>query len=265
MGIQTHVLYSNFVLASEYKSILDTKLQVRSFMTIDDSLVENAGMVKKINKYVYAGEIEKVARGAKNTDSKRGKVTVTSSPYNVAVNQQVFDYTDEDVMTDPLVVNVGLKGMAEVTANDFTAAFFAETAKATLEQEYPKAGLDYDSIVDAIAKMNLEDESGLFLIIDPATKAEIRKDADFKGARLGEIVFNGQIGSIAGIPVVVSKKATSPVLATKEAVTLFVKKENEIEQDRSKEERINTVIARTVYVCALTDATKIVKMSKASA
>ena len=112
--------------------------------------------------------------------------------------------------------------------------------------------------------MNLEDESGLFLLIDPATKAEIRKDPDFKGARLGEILFNGQIGTIAGIPVVVSKKATTPILATKEAITLFIKKENEIEQDRDVEARINTVVARTVYVCAVTDATKIVKLTKLS-
>ena len=134
--------------------------------------------------------------------------------------------------------------------------------KASLSQEYPATGLNYDSIVDAIAKMKLEDESGLFLLINTAQKAEIRKDPDFKGARLGEILFNGQIGTIAGIPVVVSKAVETPILATKEAVTLFVKKENEIEQDRDKEARINTVIARTVYICALTDATKIVKLTK---
>ena len=57
MAIQNHTLYSNFVLADEYKSILSTKLQVRSFMTIDNNLVENPGMIKKINKYTYAGEI----------------------------------------------------------------------------------------------------------------------------------------------------------------------------------------------------------------
>ena len=158
MAIQNHVLYSNFVLADEYKSILSTKLQVRSFMTIDNNLVENPGMIKKINKYTYAGGIEKLGRTAKNTDGKRGKVTVATEQYTVAVNQQVFDYTDEDVMTDPNVVSVGLKGMAEVTANDFTDAFFGQAtgSAVTLSQQYPKAGLDYDSIVDAIAKMNLD-------------------------------------------------------------------------------------------------------------
>lgn len=262
MAIQDHVLYENFVLADEYASILYTKLNVKNFMTLDNSLVEQAGMIKKINTYTYAGKVEKLARGAKNKDDARGKVTVTTKPYNVEVNQQVFDYTDEDQMIDPNVVTVGLKGMAEVTVNDFTDAFFVEAGKATLSQQYPAAGISYDIVVDAIAQMNLEDEAGLFLIIDPQQKAAIRKDPDFKGARLGEILFNGQIGTIGGIPVVVSKKAATPVLATKEAITLFTKKDNEVEQDRDKEARINTVIARTVYICALTDATKIVKFTK---
>ena len=263
MAIQDHVLYENFVLADEYASILSTKLNVKNFMTLDNSLVENAGMIKKINTYTYAGKVEKLGRGAKNADNARGKVTVTTKPYNVEVNQQVFDYTDEDQMIDPNVVTVGLRGMAEVTVNDFTDAFFVEAAKATLTQQYPAAtGISYDIVVDAIAQMNLEDEAGLFLIISPAQKAAIRKDPDFKGARLGEILFNGQVGTIGGIPVVVSKKATTPVLATKEAITLFTKKENQVEQSRSIEERINTVVARTVYICALTDATKIVKFAE---
>ena len=35
-----------------------------------------------------------------------------------------------------------------------------------------------------------------------------------------------------------------------------------VEQDRDKEARVNTVIARTAYICALTDATKIVKFAE---
>ena len=261
MAIQEHILYENEVLADEYKTILATLINARSFMTIDNQLTSNPGMIKKINRYTYAGEVEKLTRTNKNTDSARGKVTVVSTPYEVAVNQQVFDYTDEDVMTDPNVITVGMKGMAEVTSNDFTKAFYTEAEKATLVQNYTGA-LNYDSIVDGISLMNLEDESGLFLIINPALKAEIRKDPDFKGARLGEILFNGQIGTIAGIPVVVSKAADKPFLATKEAITLFVKKENQVEQTRDIEKRINTVVARTVYVCAMTDETKIVKFKK---
>ena len=111
--------------------------------------------------------------------------------------------------------------------------------------------------------MNIEDEAGLFLIVGNDLKTAIRKDADFKASRLGEILYSGQIGDICGVPVAVSKKVpkNTAYLATKEAVTCFVKKQNEVEQDRDKEKRINTVITRKVALVALTDATKAVKIT----
>ena len=112
--------------------------------------------------------------------------------------------------------------------------------------------------------MNLEDETGLFVLINPKQKAEIRKDADFKASRMGEIIHTGQIGDISGIPVAVSKKvpADTVFVATKEAVTCFVKKEVEVEQDRIKNKRINSIIPRKVGLVALTDSTKAVKITK---
>ena len=52
MAIQTHVLYSNEFLSSQYESILKTKINARTFMTIDNNLTENAGMIRKINKRI---------------------------------------------------------------------------------------------------------------------------------------------------------------------------------------------------------------------
>ena len=111
--------------------------------------------------------------------------------------------------------------------------------------------------------MNLEDETGLFLLIGTDLKAVIRKDEDFKASRMGEMLYDGQIGAIAGVPVIVSKKVAknTAFLATKEAVTLFNKKGIELEADRQKEKRINTEITRKVCLVALTDATKAVKIT----
>ena len=52
--------------------------------------------------------------------------------------------------------------------------------------------------------------------------------------------------------------------ATKAAVTAFVKKGSEIEQERDADTRENTVYARKVMLVALTDATKIVKITEAT-
>lgn len=257
-----NTIYENFILESKLSDLLNTKMAVRSYMTVDDSLTEAPGMIKKINTYTYSGKAEKVTKGQKN--STRGAVTYTSKQYEVEVTQQVFDYYDEEAMQDPKVVDMGMEGSATVMVNDMNTKFFAELAKATLEHK-ATGSLKYDDVVDAIQLMNLEDENGLFLIIGTDLKAEIRKDADFKAAKQGEILFNGQIGSISGVPVVVSKLVPKDTayLATKEAVTLFVKKESEVEQDRDKEARLNTIIMRKVNLVALTDATKVVKITKA--
>ena len=230
-------------------------------MTVDNSLTESAGMIKKINTYTYTGKVEKVTKGGKNTT--RGAVSYTPKQYEVEVSQQVFDYYDEEFMQDPKVVEMGMNGAATLMVNDMNEKYFAELKKASLSHKVTGA-FSYDAVVDAIQLMNLEDESGLFLIIGNDLKAEVRKDADFKAARQGEILFNGQIGNICGVPVLVSKLVPKDTayLATKEAVTLFTKKDSEVEQERDGEIRQNTVIMRKVNLVALTDATKVVKITK---
>lgn len=259
-----NTVYSNFVLESQLKDNLATVLNHRALMKIDNSLADAAGTIKKINTYVYTGAVEKLGNGEKNT--VRGKLTFTTSQYEVKRAQQVWDYTDLEFMQDPTIVEHGMKGGANLLANDIVADFYAEAAKATLSQEFPKAGFNYDSVVDAIAKMNLESEDGLYVLINPALKAEIRKDEDFKSKQMGQIIADGAIGTICGIPVVVSNAvpADTAYVAHRDAITLFMKKDAEVEQERDGEAGINTVIMRQVELVALTDATKIVKMSRAA-
>lgn len=261
-----NTVYSNFVLESKLRDLLATKLNTKTLMTIDGSLAESAGMIKKINTYTYTGAVETVAKG--DTNTTRGAITYSTTPYEVAVAQQVFDYFDEEFMTDPNVVDMGIEGAANLMTNDMTSKYFAELAKATLSQTYAKGGaLTYDTVVDAIAKMNLEDESGLFLIIGNDLKAQIRKDEDFKAKELGKVIADGAIGTLSGVPVICSKAvpAKTAYLATKEAVTLYTKKDSEVEQERDGEHRKNTVIMRKVNLVALTDATKVVKITEALA
>lgn len=254
-----HKLYENIVLESQINDILETKLNAQNFMTLDNDLQSEAGMIKRVNTYTYEGNVEAVEMG--QTVTERGKVTFNGKDYKVQVKQQVFDIHDEEIMQDPLVVQVAVQGSATEMVNDLNNDFFTEIAKTTTLHEAPV--MNYDVVVDAIEKMNVESEDGLFLLIGTDLKADIRKDEDFKASRLGEMLYNGQVGAICGVPVVVSKKvpAKTAFLATKEAVKCFVKKSSEVEQDRDKERRINTYITRKVALVALVDSTKAVKIN----
>ena len=251
-----NTVFANKVIEAKAKDLLTTAVNTRSLMAIDASLAAEAGMTKTINVYTYAGTAEELGVGEGN--SARGTISYEGKDYTVKMVQQAFDYQDEDFMKDGTIVDNMLKGANQVMVNKMTADFIGEVNKATLSVDAP---LSYDAIVDAIAKMNVENEAGIFVIVNPEGKATLRKDADYVAARMGEVVYNGQVGTIAGIPVIVSKAVEAPVVMTKDAIKLFMKKDVEVEQDRNADTRTNSVYFRTAYICALVDATKIVKIA----
>lgn len=250
-----NTVYENKVIEAKAKDLLATAVNTRSLMTIDNTLAENEGMTKTVNVYTYTGEVEILADGAVNT--VRGSIAYVGKDYKVQRAQQVFDYLDQDFMKDNAIVDMSLKGANQLMANKMTADFIAEVEKATLSHT---GAMGYDTIVDAIAKMNLEDESKLFVIVNPEQKAELRKDPDYVAARMGEVVYNGQVGTIAGIPVIVSKAVSNAYVMSTEAVKLFMKEDVEVEQDRDIEAKKNTVVLTTYYICALVDDTKVCKI-----
>lgn len=259
-----NTVYANKVLEAKAKDLLTTSVNTRNLMTVDNSLAQNPGMTKTINVYTYTGEAEELAAGVGNTASKRGSIAYKGTDYTVKMVQQAFDYLDEDFMKDNTIVDNMLKGANQVMVNKMTSDFITEAKKATLGVTFATA-IGYDVIVDAISALNVEDESGIFIVIPNAWKAALRKDADYKSARMGEVIYNGQVGTICGIPVIATKALTAEAFVmTKEAIKLFMKKDVEVEQDRDADKRKNSVYLRTAYIVAMVDATKICKVSKSS-
>jgi HK97 family phage major capsid protein len=254
-----NTVFNNKIIEAKANDLLTTAVNTRSLMSVDNSLAQEAGMVKTINVYTYSGSAEEVAAGKGNTN--RGSISYVGKDYEVKMIQQAFDYQDEDFMKDNTIVDNMLKGANQVMVNKMTADFIAECGKATVKHTLAD-GLGYDDIVDAISLLNIEDESKLFLVIPNAWKADLRKDEDYKAARMGEVIYNGQVGTICGIPVIATKALTDAAyVMTAEAVKLFMKKDVEVEQERDADTRTNSVYLRTAYIVALEDATKICKLS----
>ena len=255
-----NTVFNNKVIEAKAKDLLTTSVNTRNLMSVDTSLTENAGMTKTINVYTYTGTAEELAAGVGN--SNRGSIKYVGTDYTVKMVQQAFDYQDEDFMKDNTIVDNMLKGANQVMVNKMTADFIGECDKATITHQAATFG--YDAVVDAIAKLSLEDESKLFIIIPTEWKADIRKDPDYVAARMGEVVYNGQVGTVCGIPVIATNALEDAAyVMTAEAVKLFMKKDVEVEQDRDADTRTNSVYLRTAYIVALADATKICKVTKA--
>lgn len=252
-------VYDNVVLANKIEDILTTAVDLTSYMTVDTSMTQEAGMKKKINTYKAQGDVETLAMGNGNTGDI--EVSFATKEYDVETVQGRFQYYDEQAMTDPMVVQAGLEGIAKTMINDFTAKAVAEFDKATLTVQ--RTGFAFTDIVDAIAKLNTENEDGLFILVGVADLAKFRKELQDDLKYSEGFVRTGYVGSVCGVPVIVTKAITNGniYLASKEAVTLFIKKDTEVEQERDANVRNNKVYIRKVAVVALTDENKVVKLT----
>lgn len=247
--------YDNEVIENKITDIVNSYLDVNPLMTIDTTLTTSAGLKKIIHKYTYAGTVEKLAKGAKNT--AKGKVTAVATEYTVNRYQQTYEYNDMDVMTDPYVVDVLSDGAGKAMANEIRSEYFTEIDKISNTVD-AKGALTYAAIVDALAQVGVENENGLFIIMGGDGKAAIRKDADFINSRQGEILYSGQFGSVAGVPCLFSKlvPAGKAYVTKQSAVKFFVKNSGSVEQDKDVETKQHTVVYERHGVMALVDDTE---------
>lgn len=256
-----HTIYENFVLANTVEDQYNSHLDLMRFCTIDNSLVGEAGMKKKIHVYSATSGTEKLTMGQGN--SKDIEVSHVPVEYEILMAQNRFGWHDEEEMTDPMVVDTGMRHAGVDLFNHVNADIFAEFGKATLTHEASTP--DFGCFVDAAAKLNVEnlENMELFAFIAPADMAKIRKALKDDLKYVEAFARQGYVGTVAGWNLYTKKDAVAGTIlgGTKEAVTLFNKKGIEIEQERDADHRKNLVFSRKYYLAALTDATKAVKIT----
>lgn len=255
-------VFENTVLENKLTNLMDSKLEIRSVMTVDKSLEDNVGLTKVINRYTYNGRVEKLENGEVN--NHLGYITFSPESYKVKRYQQTFIYTDDEYMQDPAILDVALNGIADIMANKVREEYFSELMKSTNRHILEGESITYNDVVDALASLGREVEDGLFIIMSNDCRRTIRKDSDFLASRSGEIMYTGQFGSLCGIPVLFSKNVPSgmAIITDKNAVRFFVKKDATIEQDRNVESKHNIIVYERYGVIALVDDTSTVILGK---
>ena len=255
-----HKIFDNFYLSNEVEDQYNSHLNLQSFCTVDNSLVGQAGMKRKINVYRATDGVEVLGMGEGN--SKSIEVSYAEKEYEILMAQNRFDYYDEQAMIDPMLVPVGTRHMGTDMYNHVNADIFAEFQKATLT--VPASAFNFDAFVDAMAKLNVENEPDTFAFVCPEDMAKIRKALKDDLKYVSEYAKNAYVGTVGcGTHLYLKKDATPGeiIMATRDAVTLFNKKGTEIEQERDANIRKNSIWSRKYYLAALTDATKAVKIT----
>lgn len=251
--------FDNEVLANMLEDQLITSLDMNQFITTDYSMTEAPGMVKRIRKYTGTGNVQELDMGEGNTQ-KIGSEFVDET-YEVKLTQGWVQYFDEQDWNDPIAIEKAIQHLSEQIINDNTTKIVAEFEKAT------NAVYDFDwsfaSIVRAKAGMPDEVNSGLFMLVNRGDSAELMITLEDHLKYVEGFVRSDYIGSIAGIPVYVSDAVPSgeAFIATKEAITCFMKKGVAIETDRDANTRCNDIFGRVVKVIALTNDHKVIKLA----
>lgn len=250
-------VYPNFVLKKKVESVLETNLSMLPFITVNRDLKKQPGDTVKINVYKPTGVVQEVGLGEGNTE----KITVGLSQveYRVQMVQGYFRWQDEEEYIDPNVVTVGLEGLADTMTNFWFDKYINEYRKAELV--LPATTPNFDMFVDAESLMQLESSENLFAFVSPTMKGAIKKALKDELRYVEAYVRTGYVGNVNNIAIYTTKgvKDDEIFIATKEAVTYFIGKSVQIEQDRDANTRTNDVYARNNAVVALTNAAKVVK------
>ena len=252
-------VFENKVLKEMLEEELITALDMNQFITTDYTLQAVPGMKIEIHTYHGSGEVEDLEMGEGNT--KDIGASYTSADYEVTTTQGRIPFYDEQQMVDPKAIDKAVQHLAELMTDDVTVKVVAELTNADIVKY--DFGYDFDDIVDAISLFPNEKNEGLFLLVARKDVAKLQKNLKGYLSYTEDFVRTGAIGAIAGVPIYPTDAVPTGTafLATREAVTCFVKKGVETEQERDANKRKTTIYGRNVKVIALTNAEKVVRLS----
>lgn len=262
------------VMAPMISAKLSSAIVATPFAKIDNTLVGRPGSTITVPRYEYIGAATDLAEGETADKTKLG---TSSAEYTVKKAVKQVELTDEAVLSgygNPVgETNSQLaKSIAEKVDNDVMDALKGAQLTFTATGD-----ISYDNIVDAIDALNEEENVEKVMFIHPKQVSTLRKDDDFisNDKYNNNVIMRGEIGMVANTRIVVSKKAINdagtyylnPIVELKPesqtgdesaAVTIFMKRNVNLETQRELGNYTTLIGVDEHYVVALTDESKVV-------
>lgn len=269
--------------------MIEAKIAARNklipYAKVDDSLEGVPGDTKTVPMWKYVGDAEDFdPETAADTDAemKTAKLTASSTTFKIKC-------AGKSVSILQTAINSGLGnpiGQAETQLaksingkidSDLLAAAYTATTTSGDGSE----AIGYKRIVDAVCKFE-DEEDGVekVMFIHPTMEADLLKDPDFLSADkfTAGVAVNGAIGKIAGCWVKKSAKVKlnstfyeCPIIKMEPdnaeteytedelpALTIFLKKETQVDHEWFPKKQRHDVTATKYYGCALTNDAKVV-------
>ena len=263
------------VMAPMISAKIDEAIVATPFAKIDTTLVGEAGSSIKVPKYIYIGDAEDLAEGV---TADKTQLTTTSATYTIKKAVKQVELTDEAVLSgygNP--VGETNSQLAKAIASKVDGDVMDALKGAQLGYNGSADGISYNEIVNAIDVLNEEENVEKVMFIHPKQVSKLRKDTNFisNDKYLNNVIMKGEIGMIANCRIVASKKAVNdaktyflnPIVELKPesqtgdetaAVTIFLKRDTNVETQRELGNYTTLIGADKHYVAALTDESKVV-------
>lgn len=261
------------VMADMVSAKVDKKVRVLPYAKVDTTLVGQAGDTISVPKYAYIGEAVDVAEGE---DIPVRQMAVASKQYKIKKAAIGGILTDEAVLSGygnpvgELTNQMSLSIAGKCDTDGYEELITAPTAYTASD------AISYNEVVKAIDLFEEETNTEKVMFVHPKQATQLRLDPNFisKDKYGNQVMIDGEIGIIANARVVPSKKVKvvsgaylNPIVKLEEdtesedaspALTVFLKRDTNVETDRIAKNRSTEVTGDKMYVVALTNETKVI-------
>lgn len=266
------------VMGDMVSARIPKKLRVAPFAKIDDTLMGVPGDTITVPAYAYIGDASDVAEGQEVTIEQ---MTTSTRKATVKKAMKGISLSDEAVLSgygNPVGEANTQLAMAIAAKIDNDCMDALQTA--SLSYDGKAENLSYSGLVDALDLFQEEQGSDKVIFVHPKQVTQLRKDPDFLSAdkyQAGTMV-SGEIGIIAGCRVVPSLKVpqvdvsdvtcyacpivkleTDPEVEDEApALTIYRKRDVNVETERKPKARVTEITADEFYVAVLSNEAKVV-------
>lgn len=257
------------VVADTISFELEKAIKFTPIAVTDKTLVGQAGNSIGVPKYSYIGAAEDYGEGEEISTTT---LTATMTPVTIKKAAKAVEITDEamlsgtgkpiDEATKQLTTSI-----ADKIDNDILAQLKTDSDAKVVGSATTAFSLNLVS--DALDEFN--DEvlgEKKYLFVNPLAMGILRKDETFTHAsQLGDTtLMTGVVGTVYGCQVVPTRKleATESLLVKEGAVTLYIKRDVNVETARNILTKTTTISADEHYVAATRDVRRFVRLSHKS-
>lgn len=251
------------VVADTISFELEKAIKFTPVAIVDKTLTGQAGNTISVPKYSYIGDATDVAEGAEISTTQLTAATVQATVKKAA---KAVEITDEAMLSgtgkpiDEATKQITTSIAAKVD-NDILDALKSDTDTKTVGSA--TTAFSIDMVSDALDEFN--DEvlgERKFLFVHPSAMGILRKDETFTHAsQLGDnTLMTGVVGKVFGVEIVPTRKLenTEAILSKEGAISLYIKREVNVETARNILTKTTTISADEHYVAAMRDNTRVV-------